>query len=84
MKIRIIDIVYYKFNPKALFKEALGFLNLSLSDTYAYAAAQNNMDRWLVLMQATMQRFNESEESRERHLMLFKHLTTLGWLKGWL
>jgi hypothetical protein len=83
MNIRIIDIIYYTLSPKSLFEEALSYLNLTTSELYTYAAAKNNTERRKLLLLATLNRMHDSEGKR-RHYGLFKHLTILGWVKGWL
>jgi hypothetical protein len=83
MNIRIIDIIYYMLSPKSLFDEALSYLNLTASELYIYAAAQSNNERCYRLLEATMDRMRDSEGER-KHLGLFKHLTILGWVKGWM
>jgi hypothetical protein len=83
MNIRIIDIIYYMLSPKSLFEEALSYLNLTTSELYTYAAAQNNTERCELLILATLERMHDSE-STHNHYGLFKHLTILSWVKGWM
>lgn len=84
--IRFIDIIYYYYRPKALFDEAVAFLTLTEAEILNIFIAQGDGERYefLTLLGIVCERLRErGSEEHKRHLPLFRHMTILACLKGW-